>query len=330
MNVVGICLLVVVALLALSSPSRAQEEGTQVIAQAHEAAAEQTTAAEAPTAPANAASSNATSTAPAGRHTYDMPARDDDYAATARVPASRETERIGDYAQPRWTAFRRFPTTRVYVRPAGTMAFEWWLETKLNLDDTREVRHRSQYEFEFGLGGRVQLDVYMMTEQLGHQGPMRLAAEKVELRYALADWGDIPLNPTLYAEFVRQDEGPPKVEAKALFGEQLGTRVFVASNLVFEHELGDAQENEYAVTFAGAYSLADSHVSLGAEVKLETVDRAGARLTFDNYEVLVGPSLFVSPIDPMRILFVALFGVEVEGNTRVPLFEPTLIVGWEI
>jgi hypothetical protein len=57
-----------------------------------------------------------------------------------------------------------------------------------------------------GLGHRLQLDLYLQTEQAGHQAPLEIGAEKVELRWALADWGVIPLNPTLYAEFVRNND----------------------------------------------------------------------------------------------------------------------------
>lgn len=246
------------------------------------------------------------------------------------VPGTlREEERIGEYAQPRWTAQRRFPNTRIYVRPAGTVGFEWWLEQKLDLEDLDQVRYRSQYEFEFGLGHRLQSDIYLQTEQNGHHGAWQLAAEKLELRWALADWGALPLNPTLYLEFTRQHDAPPKVEVKALVGEELAARVHFGLNLVFEHELGGALENEYAITTGVSYSIADEQFSLGAEVKFETVDVSGQRLTFDNWELLGGPSLSWSPVPPMHVLFVALFGNETEGPQDTSLFEPTLILGWE-
>jgi hypothetical protein len=86
-------------------------------------------------------------------------AGDSDAARSARLPswradvtgdagsgALREEELIGAYQQPRWTAKRRFPTTRIYVRPAGTFQFEWWHETKLSLKDADDVRHRSLFE----------------------------------------------------------------------------------------------------------------------------------------------------------------------------------------
>lgn len=243
----------------------------------------------------------------------------------------REEEAIGEYNQPRWTARRRFPTTRVYVRPAGLAAFEWWLETKLNLEDTDEVRYRSQYELEFGLGHRLQLDLYLETQQLGHDGPWELHSEKFELRWALANWGVIPTNPTLYVEWVRQHDGPPKGEIKLLLGGEIAPRWHWGANLVFEHAFGDEEtaENETALTGAVAYTIADSIFSLGVELKLETVDLPDNRYSFDNYEVLAGPTLQVRPIEPMHVDLVALFGSETEGDETTTLAEPVLVAGWE-
>src|SRR6266436_9927032 len=38
----------------------------------------------------------------------------------------REEDRVGSYGQPRWTATRRFPNTRVYVVPEGKIEGELW------------------------------------------------------------------------------------------------------------------------------------------------------------------------------------------------------------
>jgi hypothetical protein len=260
--------------------------------------------------------------------------REPSYSARAVVPPTpaglREEQRIGSYAQPRWSATRRFPGTRVYVVPAGTLGIEWWLEDKQNLRELREVRYRSQYEFEMGLGHRLQLDLYLQTEQYGHSGPLQLGAEKAELRYALADWGVIPLNPTLYAEFVRQNNAPPKVELKLLLGDEIAPRWHMGFNIVFEHELGGVQENEYALTTGLSYTLADQRFALGAEVQLESLDHSGDRLSFDHWELLAGPSLAWSPVPPMHVLLAALLGNENESGKNTPLFEPTIVLGWEL
>ena len=44
----------------------------------------------------------------------------------------KEEQRIGEYRQPRWTATRRFTTTRVYVIPKGKAEFD--------LDPNRNAR----------------------------------------------------------------------------------------------------------------------------------------------------------------------------------------------
>src|SRR6185503_20104553 len=146
----------------------------------------------------------------------------------------------------------------------------------------------------------------------GHHGAWELHKEKIELRWALADWGAIPLNPTLYVEFAREHGGPPLIELKALLGEQLAPRWHFGANLVWEHQLGDDQENETAITLALAYSLCDDVFSLGAEVKAETVDTKGHRYELESWELLAGPSLSWAPTPPMHVLLVALFGNERE------------------
>ena len=252
------------------------------------------------------------------------------YGATAVTPAAlREEDAIGDYHQPRWTARRRFPTTRVYVVPAGTLGLEYWLETKVNLEDTDQVRNRSQYELELGLGHRLQLDVYLQTQQ-EDTGPLELYKEKLELRWALANWGCIPLNPTLYAEIARVHGGPPVIELKALLGEQLAPRWHWGFNIVWEHQLGDEQENESALTTGVSYTLVDEVFALGVEVKFETVDVKGDRFSFENWELLVGPSLSWTPTPPMHVLLAPLLGNETEGPEHTLVFQPTLVLGFEI
>lgn len=253
-----------------------------------------------------------------------------------RAPhALKEEEAIGSYAQPRWTARRRFPTTRLYVVPEGAAQFEWWLETKSPLGDFANTRFRSLYELEFGLGHRLQLDLYLQTEQQG-SSQWELVAEKVELRYALAKWGVIPANPTVYLEWTRQHDGVHKGEVKLLVGDELSPRWHWGANVVFESELFNAtQEHEYAVTGALSYTVIDQRFSVGGEVKVELVDERERRLAFKSYEILAGPSIQWRPVKAAHIDLVALFGVESERDIAASSFEatallePTVIIGWE-
>ena len=67
-------------------------------------------------------------------HTYDMPPVN----VYGQAPL-REDDRIGDYAQPRWTADRLFSETRVYVIPKGKVEFEYWF----NPETPRDGKTRS-------------------------------------------------------------------------------------------------------------------------------------------------------------------------------------------
>ncbi|MBI3725266.1 hypothetical protein HY251_15145, partial [bacterium] len=97
----------------------------------------------------------------------------DDQVSTTTVTAKRvseysEEDLIGPYGQPKWTAIRRFPTTRVYVRPPGTFEFEYW--KRLDFPRHGSTETITQYEFEIGLPGRFQVDMYINSNQTGNGG----------------------------------------------------------------------------------------------------------------------------------------------------------------
>jgi hypothetical protein len=102
-----------------------------------------------------------------------------------------EEQLIGPNQQPRWTAERRFPSTRVYVQPPGTAQFEFWLRPTSPREGPTELRTLA--ELEFGLPYRFQLDLYAHTESVS-DGPTQVG-ESVELHWALADWNKIWGNP---------------------------------------------------------------------------------------------------------------------------------------
>src|SRR4029079_14072784 len=70
-------------------------------------------------------------------------------------PQLKEEERVGSYEQPRWTATRRFPNTRIYVIPEKQVEVEYWIRPTFTRDGTTEIR--SLYELEVGLPWRFQL-----------------------------------------------------------------------------------------------------------------------------------------------------------------------------
>lgn len=106
-----------------------------------------------------------------------------------RGTAPSEDTLIGDNLQPEWTAYRRFPTTRVYVLPPWQMEFEQWWKGKFPRDG--ESEHLFQSEIEIGLPYRFQLDLYENVEHTA-AGTTRHAGNQVEARWAFAEWGTFP------------------------------------------------------------------------------------------------------------------------------------------
>lgn len=238
-------------------------------------------------------------------------------------PTLREEGLIGPYQQPLWTATRRFPTTRVYVVPEGKLEAEYWLRTTFKKDGT--VDYRSLYEVEFGLPHRLQFDIYLRTDQSGKSGDV-YNSEQLELRYALADWGKLPGNPTLYLEWIRHDKeyGPDQIEPKLLFGGELAPRWHWGLNFVGEFETGGELEREYSVRSGLSYALQDYALALGAECQASFTDTREDRGDFEE-SIVIGPSVQYRPSHEMTINFAPLFGVTDDSPDAQIWFN----AGWE-
>ena len=252
-------------------------------------------------------------------HTWELPA----IPVVGQAPSPlREEDRIGDYGQPRWTADRRFPRNRIYVIPDGKVEFEYWLRLDVPKEGPTEVQNF--YELEFGLPYRLQLDLYLVARNEGEGGPTYLD-QQFELRYALADWGVLPGNPTLYAEYALRDDAPDKVEGKFLLGDELAPRWHWGANLVYEAEIaGEDLEHEYAATLGLSYTVLDEKLSVGAEAEASFVDTKANRGDYSK-EVYVGPSIQYRPRKNAHIDVAPLLGVTDDAK-RAKVFA---VFGWE-
>ena len=232
---------------------------------------------------------------------------------TARLPEAtvaqsplKEEMAIGPYDQPEWTMARRFPTTRVYLQqPPGGMAVEQWVRSKFY--DGDRAKHRVQQEFEIGLPHRLQADLYV-NHEINNQGTWYYDNFAGELRYALADWGKIPGNPTVYGEYKIKDEGADVAEGKLLLGDELAPGWHWGVNGAYEWDLGGEETREYAVSAALSHTLSDRRLSLGIEAIYATESVAGARGEHED-NLNIGPSLQWRPIPDLHLDFVPLFGV---------------------
>jgi hypothetical protein len=248
----------------------------------------------------------------------------------ARLPEITVTEtnlveeaRIGPYGQPEWTTKRRFSTTRVYVQqpPWGVGVEQWWRGRFLKGGD--DV-HLFQEEVEVGLPHRLQLDLYENWE-ITEENKVRHESFAAEVRWALADWGVIPLNPTLYGEWKFVDESADVYELKLLLGEELGPRWHWGLNAVYEQEVGGSRSTELALSQGLSYAWIDQKLSAGVEMKFvhETADgsRGDPEIKF-----LIGPSIQWRPTRHSHLDLVPLIGTTSDS----PHVEAYVVFGIDI
>lgn len=194
--------------------------------------------------------------------------------------------RVGEYNQPLWSTMRMFSSTRVYVmNPPGSAMYEKWFDIRDRRDGPAQIRMRD--EFTFGLGKRLQLDLYSHTVYDGKEGEQDFdwRGFSFEFRYALADWGKLPGNPTLYWE-TKMLDGGWGIEPKLLLGGQLGTNSIWGFNAIYEGNVKPTraeQEREYAGTASYGY-IVNNDLTLGASAMYRNNDG-------NSTEVYIGPLL---------------------------------------
>lgn len=173
--------------------------------------------------------------------------------------------KVGPYKQPLWTTIRMFPSTRVYVmNPPGTAMYEKWFDIRQRRDGPAQIRMRD--EFTFGLGKRFQLDLYSHTVYDGENGDktFRWRGFSWEFRYALADWGKIWGNPTLYFE-TKMLDGRWGVEPKLLLGDKVGDNGIWGFNLIYEGNVSRIKElRKEELAYTASYAqIINENLTLG-------------------------------------------------------------------
>jgi hypothetical protein len=191
---------------------------------------------------------------------------------------------VGPYNRPMWTLHRVSPQTRIYLQvDPGEVEFEQWLDMRFTKDRGKQQQDqiRLSEEFEFGLGARFQLDLYYNTLWVRNQGQNATLTERgwaAEVRYALADWGVIPGNPTLYLEYILWnnnpndgipgDEASASIEPKLLLGGEIATGWHWGTNFYYERTF-NASVREMGVTGSVLHTVVDGIFTAGLTVKLQ-------------------------------------------------------------
>jgi hypothetical protein len=237
----------------------------------------------------------------------------------------KEEQLIGPNEQPRWTARRRFPTTRVYVIPQGKFEFEWWVKNNVPRHGDKDLLYL--YEFEMGLPYRLQFDLYQGYTDQG--ASFKFSQQSVELRWAMAKWGRLWGNPTWYIEYTTRDSAPDKEEVKLLLGDELASRWHWGVNLVHEWTLRKpfAREEENEITAGLSYTVQDSVFSTGLELKAgqeNSLNSNGGKDWITTFKI--GPSFLWKPTPSGAIQFAPLIGIGKESEKS----QTWLVVSWEL
>jgi hypothetical protein len=234
----------------------------------------------------------------------------------------QEERPVDETGRPEWTSARRFTTTRVYIQKAPwEVGIEQWWRYRYKRDNSSISRLSS--EIEIGLPYRMQLDLYY-DHAVDGDGHSRAEDFAVELRYAFADWGKIPLNPTVYAEYKFAAEGPDVFEGKILLGDQIAGGWHYGINFVWEQQLSGERECEYQIVAGISKTILDGKLSAGLEIKYDNDTVKGGRGDAEDI-FLWGPSVQWRPTENFHIDMTALIG----ANDESPRQECYLILGYD-
>ena len=247
------------------------------------------------------------------------PATEMSFSTGLGLAEARPADETG---RPEWTSHRRFTTTRVYLQKAPwEVGYEQWYRIRENRDHT--VENLFQHELEIGLPGRMQLDIYenWVADENRHAHHENVA---FELRFAFADWGKLPANPTLYAEYklANSHYGPDVYEFKLLLGDAITRRLHWALNGAFEQEIGGERATEFAIQGGLSYSVIDGKLGVGLELQYKDESVAGGRGDAER-KFLIGPSIQWRPTPRTHLDLVAQWGT----NRDAQNFEGFVVFG---
>jgi hypothetical protein len=238
-------------------------------------------------------------------------------------------ELIGPYGQPRWSARGRFSSdTDVYVQPP----YSFYLD--LDYDGTvlrhGKPDHLFGQEYEIGLPYRFQIGWEFYEEAIN--GHREIPFTLIETRYAFADWGKIPFNPTLLGEYKwgtgrnylgqetdrggsgdSGEAGAPtrfsnSYELRLLLGQEIAKKIEFAANFFIEQSTSKDRERELGFSTAWSYALRGEALKVGLETKYSNESQPGQRHLAKNI-IQLGPAFTYKPSPHTRLDIAPLAGI---------------------
>ena len=232
---------------------------------------------------------------------------------TGRAPSLHdvvsESDRVGPANQPEWTTRRAFAETDVYVIPPGEIEFNQFYISSIPREG--KAGNLFESEFEFGLPWRTQFDVEF--NYAVQNGKLQYDSTLIELPHALADWGVIPLNPTLDAGWIFQNRDADSYFVGLLLAEEFTKRIHFGADLSYGRQIAGDHETVYELNTALSYVTIDSKLTLGAEflVEYETDEEVDAGVVEKSYAttIMLGPTALYRPTRNTYFGLTALFGL---------------------
>lgn len=238
-----------------------------------------------------------------------------------------EFDLVGPANQPEWTTRRAFAETDIYVIPPGEIEFnQFYISSHPRHDKPKNL---FESEFEFGLPWRTQCDLELKYS-IDH-GRLRRDGVLVELPHALADWGEISLNPTIDAGWRFNARKPDAYFISLLLAEDFGKKVHFGAGLSFENQIAGEREQSYELNTAFTYSAIDTTLSLGAELLLEhETERTGFGVGGANRvhstSLMAGPIVLFKPTLGTHLGLMPLFGL----TNDAPVAEVFVVFGVDL
>lgn len=231
------------------------------------------------------------------------------HTVTAR-PLDEETL-VGPNRQPDWTTQHRFSEVEIYLLAPWELSAEAGWDA--SVAEEGEVSHAVRQEFEIGLPWHTQID-YVIREAASEDESFDIVGHSIEGSVALAEWGVIPLNPTVLFEYTFGVGEPDEWEAKLLVGDELAPRWHWGANFAYEQQTGGERETEIGGSAAVSYSVLDRKLGLGVETKItaeeeEEVDADGEVEEEEEILATLGPSAQWRITDDIHLNLAALFGL---------------------
>ncbi len=229
-----------------------------------------------------------------------------------------EAEPVGPAQQPEWTTRRVFADTDIYVIPPGTFEVNQFLDSFHPRNGTHQTLLET--EFENGLPWRTQFDVELDYSHLG--GRTRYDTTLLELPHALADWGKIPLNPTVNGGWRFVHDEPDAFFFRLLLADEFWRRIHFGADLTFDRQIGGEQETSWEFNQAVSWIVLEKTLSMGFEMRAEyekdrvdadEEETGAASRRKRKYEystsVVIGPSVLFKPTQRTHLAIVPMAGL---------------------